>query len=63
MLSALEFATLMLVRDAADRIASRDELAPLLERQLIAREQPGGTSVLQLTPEGALLLGRLGPIH
>jgi len=39
MLSAHEFATLMLVKDAADQIGDRHELDTLLERQLIAMEQ------------------------
>ena len=39
MLSPLEFATLMLVKDSADQIVDRDELDTLLERQLVAMEQ------------------------
>ncbi|ALL70317.1 hypothetical protein K788_0001342 (plasmid) [Paraburkholderia caribensis MBA4] len=39
MLSAREFATLMLVRDSADHIAEREALDLLLERQLVAMEK------------------------
>ncbi|WP_206956978.1 hypothetical protein [Trinickia acidisoli] len=40
MLSPHELATLMLVKDAPDQIGDRAELGTLLERHLIALEQP-----------------------
>lgn len=40
MLSPHELATLMLVKDAPDQIVDRAELCTLLERRLIALEQP-----------------------
>ncbi|MEX3791410.1 hypothetical protein [Paraburkholderia sp. BR14374] len=64
MLSAHEFATLMLVRDSADHIAEREELDMLLERQLIALEQLAGGAVRpRVTPEGDSLLRNLGRLH
>ncbi|SAK81321.1 hypothetical protein AWB78_03914 [Caballeronia calidae] len=42
MLSAHEFATLMLVKDGADQIVDRQELDTLLERRLVAIEQRVG---------------------
>src|SRR5690242_15750477 len=42
MLSAHEFAMLMLAKDAADHIAERKELDTLLENQLAAMEQLAG---------------------
>ncbi|EIM95963.1 hypothetical protein WQE_36567 [Paraburkholderia hospita] len=38
MLSAQEFATLMLVKDSADQVADRTELDTLFDRQLVAME-------------------------
>lgn len=43
MLSPHEFATLMLVKNAPDQIGERAELSTLLERHLIALEQPQQT--------------------
>ncbi|MGF6604694.1 hypothetical protein P3T23_009450 [Paraburkholderia sp. GAS448] len=63
MFSAHEFATLMLVKDSADQIASREELAPLLERQLVELERLGGATVPHLTPKGESLLGKLARRH
>ncbi|MGN6669462.1 MAG: hypothetical protein ACTHKH_21205 [Trinickia sp.] len=40
MLSPHELATLMLVKNAPDQIGDRAELSALLERHLIALEQP-----------------------
>jgi len=52
-LSAHEFATLMLVKDSADHIADRAELGTLLERQLVALEQrAGGTVRPRITEDG-----------
>jgi hypothetical protein len=64
MLSAREFATLMLVKDAADQIADRDELDALLERQLVAMEQLAGGAVLPcVTQDGDSILRALARIH
>ncbi|GJH38577.1 hypothetical protein [Paraburkholderia azotifigens] len=64
MLSAHEFATLMLVKDSADQIADRTELDALLERQLVAMEQLAGGGVLpRVTQEGDSLLRALSRIH
>jgi hypothetical protein len=60
MLSAHEFATLMLVRDSADQIAEREELDTLLERQLVAMEQLAGGAVRpRVTEDGDSLLRNL----
>jgi hypothetical protein len=64
MLSAHEFATLMLVKDAADQIADRDELDALLERQLVAMEQLAGGAVLPcVMQDGDSILRALARIH
>lgn len=64
MLSPHEFATLMLVKDSADRIADRDELDALLERQLVAMEQLAGGAVLPcVTQDGDSILRALTRIH
>jgi hypothetical protein len=64
MLSPLEFATLMLVKDSADEIADRNELDALLERQLVAMEQLAGGVVLpRVTKDGDSLLRTLARIH
>lgn len=64
MLSAHEFATLMLVGDSADHIAEREELATLLERQLVAMEQlDGGAERPCVTQEGDSLLRNLARMH
>ena len=64
MLSAHEFATLMLVRDSADHIAEREELGSLLERQLVALERLAGGAVRpRITEDGESLLRHLAFIH
>jgi hypothetical protein len=64
MLSAHEFATLMLVRDSADHIAERQELDTLLERQLVAMEQlAGGTVRPRITQDGDSLLRAFARRH
>ena len=64
MLSAHEFATLMLVRDSADHIADREELGTLLERQLVALERLAGGAVRpRITEDGESLLRPLAFIH
>jgi hypothetical protein len=64
MLSAHEFATLMLVRNSADHIAERQELDTLLERQLVAMEQlAGGTVRPRITQDGNSLLRTLARLH
>ncbi|WP_028209002.1 hypothetical protein [Paraburkholderia nodosa] len=64
MLSAHEFATLMLVRDSADHIADREELDTLLERQLVALETRDGETVrLRVTRDGDSLLRTLTRLH
>ena len=63
MLSAHEFATLMLVRDSADHIADREELDTLLERQLVALETLHGTVRPRVTRDGDSLLRNLTRIH
>jgi hypothetical protein len=63
-LSAHEFATLMLVRDSADHIADREELGTLLERQLVALERlAGGDLRPRITEDGESLLRHLAFIH
>ncbi|NLP63648.1 hypothetical protein [Paraburkholderia sacchari] len=64
MLSAHEFATLMLVRDSADHIADREELDTLLERQLVALERLDGDTVRpRVTQDGDSLLHALARLH
>ena len=64
MLSAHEFATLMLVKDAADQIADRQELDTLLECQLIAMEQlAGGATLPRITEDGDSLLRAVRRTH
>ncbi|WP_079503713.1 hypothetical protein [Paraburkholderia hospita] len=64
MLSAHEFATLMLVRDSADHIAEREELDTLLERQLVAMEKLASVAVRpRVTREGDSLLRNLARMH
>ncbi|AUT66307.1 hypothetical protein [Paraburkholderia terrae] len=64
MLSAHEFATLMLVRDSADHIAEREELGTLLEQQLVALERLAGGAVRpRITEDGESLLRHLAFIH
>ena len=64
MLSAHEFATLMLVRDSADQIAEREELDTLLERQFVALEQlAGGVVQPRITQDGDSLLRTIVRIH
>jgi len=64
MLSAHEFATLMLVRDSADQIAQREELDTLLERQFVALEQlAGGVVQPRITQDGDSLLRTIVRIH
>jgi hypothetical protein len=64
MLSAHEFATLMLVRESADHIADREELDTLLERQLVAMEElAGGTVRPRVTQDGDSLLRTLARRH
>ncbi len=60
MLSAHEFATLMLVRNSADHIAEREELGTLLEQQLVALERLAGGAVRpRITEDGESLLRHL----
>ncbi|MEM5372958.1 hypothetical protein V4C53_44170 [Paraburkholderia azotifigens] len=64
MLSAHEFATLMLVKDSADHIAGREELDALLERQLVALERLlGGAVRPHITKDGEALLRNLAFIN
>jgi hypothetical protein len=64
MLSPHEFATLLLVKDAADSIADRTELSALLERQLVALEElASGTMRLCLTADGDMVLEAIGRLH
>ncbi|KMY84991.1 hypothetical protein BUMB_05279 [Candidatus Paraburkholderia calva] len=57
MLSAHEFATLMLVKDAADQIGERQDLETLLEHQLVAMEQlVDGPGLPRITESGDSLL-------
>ncbi|WP_180727623.1 hypothetical protein [Paraburkholderia largidicola] len=64
MLSAHQFATLMLVKDSADHIADREELGTLLEQQLVALERLAGGAVrLRITEDGESLLRHLAFIH
>lgn len=64
MLSAHEFATLMLVKDSADQIGERQELDTLLERQLVAMEQLAGGAVRpRITQDGDSLLRAFARRH
>ena len=64
MLSAHEFATLVLVKDSADHIADREEPGTLLERQLVALERLAGGAVRpRITDDGESLLRHLAFIH
>lgn len=64
MLSAHEFATLMLVKDASDQIIDRHELDTLLERQLVAMEQLVNGAILpRVTAHGDSLLRALRRLH
>jgi hypothetical protein len=64
MLSAHEFATLMLVKDAADQIGDRQELDTLLERQLVAMEQLlDGLALPRITETGHSLLRAMQRFH
>lgn len=64
MLSAHEFATLMLVKDAADQIIDRQELDALLEHQLVALERlASGAALPRITEDGELLLSAVRRIN
>jgi hypothetical protein len=64
MLSAHEFATLMLVKDSVEQIADRAELDTLPERQLVAMEQLAGGAVLpRVTKDGDCLLRIIARTH
>jgi hypothetical protein len=65
MLSPHEFATLMLVDGALDpRHFDRDDLAALVERQLVALEHLGsGCNRVQLTEDGNWLLKAVARKH
>jgi len=64
MLSAHEFAMLMLAKDAADPIAERKELDTLLENQLAAMEQLAGDALrLRLSSDDDTLLTAPKRIH
>jgi hypothetical protein len=64
MLSAHEFAALVVVKDSADQIADREELDTLLERQFVAMERLAGGAVRpRITRDGDLLLSSLARIH
>ncbi|KND57417.1 hypothetical protein BSCH_00436 [Candidatus Paraburkholderia schumanniana] len=64
MLSAHEFATVMLVKDVADQIIDRQELDTLLERQLVAMERlAGGATLPRVTEDGDSLLRAVRRTH
>ena len=63
MLSAHDFATLMLVKWCADQIADQAELDTLLERQLVVIERLGPKVTLGITRHGDALLRALERIH
>jgi hypothetical protein len=64
MLSPHEFATLLLVKDAADEIADRAELGALIERQLVALEElASGNARLHVTPDGDSVLEAIARLH
>ncbi|HLX02545.1 MAG TPA: hypothetical protein VKS80_10580 [Trinickia sp.] len=64
MLSPHEFATLLLVKDAADEIADRAELNALLERQLVALEELAcGTTRPRLTADGDTIVEAIARLH
>ncbi|WP_180732935.1 hypothetical protein [Paraburkholderia sp. PGU19] len=64
MLSAHEFATLMLIKDSADHIGDREELGTLLECQLVALERLAGGAVRpRITEDGEFLLRHLASIN
>jgi hypothetical protein len=61
MLSARDFATLMLVRESANHIAEREQLDPLLEQQLVAFEKLGVRP--HATQDGDVLIRNPTRIH
>ena len=64
MLSPHEFATLLLVKDAADEIADRAELGALIERQLVALEElASGTTRPRVTTDGDTILDAITRLH
>ncbi|WP_206998064.1 hypothetical protein [Trinickia mobilis] len=64
MLSPHEFATLLLVKDAADEIADRAELSALVERQLVALEElASGVTRPRLTDCGDTILEAIARLH
>jgi hypothetical protein len=64
MLSPHEFATLLLVKDAADEIADRAELSALIERQLVALEElASGTTRPRVTADGDTILEAIARHH
>jgi len=63
MLSPHEFATLLLVRDAADQIANREDLGSLLEQQLVSLERLACGTTVALTTEGLAVVDALSQIH
>ena len=65
MLSPHEFATLMLVKAAPEQIdLHREELDTLLERQLVALEQPAsGAQRPRLTRDGVSVLRAVARKH
>lgn len=65
MLSPHELATLMLVKDAPERMeADRMELWALRELQLIAIEPPeGGLPIPRVTPRGDAVLRAIARAH
>jgi hypothetical protein len=64
MLSPHELATLMLLKDSSDRIADREEIDTLLERQLVALEQLAGGAVRPpIMPDEDPLLWSFARVH
>ena len=64
MLSAHEFATLMLFKDSGDHTADREELGTLLERRLVALERlTDGAVRPRITARGESLLRNLAFRH
>jgi hypothetical protein len=64
MLSPHEFATLLLVKDAADQIADRAELGALVERQLVSLEAlASGAARPRLTADGDTVLEAIARLH
>jgi hypothetical protein len=63
MLTARQFAMLMLADDSIDEFTNNNQLEPVIERQLIAFEQLAARSVDHLKSDDELEAGKLALLH